>query len=181
MLLRFAHKIPVSLRQSAPALLVSLLTLTASPLQAQVTLPPITVGAGLQTSFVHTGGDEISSSDRFKLDSARLYVNGPVTKDIKFMFNTEYDGATNKIGVLDVVARIEVKPQFNIWMGRMLPPSDRANLYGPYYAHHWATYQDGVQDGYPFLATGRDNGIVWWGDYAKKVKFSIGAFDGPTT
>jgi hypothetical protein len=96
------------------------------------------------------------------------------------MFNTEYDGASNHIGVLDAVARFEFSSKFNIWAGRFLPPSDRANLYGPYYAHHWAVYTDGIQDGYPFIFQGRDNGIVYWGDFAKKVKVSVGAFDGPT-
>jgi len=39
-------------------------------------------------------------------------------------------------------------------------------------------YTDGVQDGYPFVFQGRDNGFVYWGDFAKKVKVSVGAFDG---
>jgi hypothetical protein len=59
----------------------------------------------------------------------------------------------------------------------MLPPSDRANLNGPYYAHHWNVYQDGVQDGYPFVATGRDNGALYWGQFGI-LKVSAGAFDG---
>jgi hypothetical protein len=62
----------------------------------------------------------------------------------------------------------------------MLPPSDRANLYGPYYAHNWATFVDGVQDGYPFLATGRDNGALYWGQFGM-VKVQAGAYDGPST
>jgi hypothetical protein len=146
----------------------------------------VTIGAGLQTSFVHTDVDKGTTSDRFLLNSARLYVNGPVMDKIKFMFNTEFEGATNKIGVLDAVARIEVNKKFNLWAGRMLPPSDRANLYGPYYAHHWNTFSDGVQNGHPSVLnggspTGRANGIVYWGDFAEdKVKFSLGAFDGPT-
>jgi hypothetical protein len=144
---------------------------------AQSDLPPVTIGAGLQSSFAHTSPDAGDSTQQFVINSARLYVNGPVTDKIKFMFNSEYDGANNKIGVLDAVARIEISPKFNIWAGRLLPPSDRANLYGPYYSHHWAVYTDGVQDGYPFVATGRDNGIVYWGDF-NKVKFSVGGFDG---
>src|SRR5258708_15073878 len=94
------------------------------------------------------------------------------------MFNTEYDGGTNKIGILDAVARLEFSPKFNIGAGRFLPPSDRANLYGPFYANEWAVYTDGIQDGYPFIFQGRDNGVVYWGDFAKKVKVSVGAFDG---
>jgi hypothetical protein len=64
-------------------------------------------------------------------------------------------------------------------MGRFLPPSDRANLYGPYYAHHWNVFQDGVQDGYPFISQGRANGVMYWGQF-DKVKVSGGVFDGPS-
>jgi len=168
-------------RRYAPTLILLLgFLVLPAPLGAQTALGPVTVGAGLQTSFLHTGPATGSSTDQFQLNSARIYVNGPVADKIKFMFNTEYDGGTNKIGVLDAVGRIEVSPQFNIWAGRFLPPSDRANLYGPYYSHEWATFQDGIQDGYPFVATGRDNGVVYWGDFAKKVKLSLGAFDGAT-
>ncbi len=54
---------------------------------------------------------------------------------------------------------------FNVWFGRFLPPSDRANLYGPFYANEWAVYNDGIQDGYPFVYQGRDNGVAYWGDF----------------
>jgi len=140
-------------------------------------LPPITVGAGVRSSFVHTEPDGGDGSDQFLLDSARLYINGPVTKNIKFMFNTEYNGATNDVQILDAVGRFEFSDKFNVWVGRFLPPSDRANLYGPYYAHHWSVYTDGVQDGYPFISQGRDNGAAYWGQF-DKVKVSVGAFDG---
>jgi len=163
--------------RSVPALLAGCLILVAAPLGAQTVLPPVTLGAGVQTSSVHTSPDGGDSVDQFVLNSVRFYVNGPVTDKIKFMFNAEYDGANNKIGVLDAVARIEMSPKFNIWMGRFLPPSDRANLNGPYYSHHWGIYSDGIQDGYPFVATGRDNGVTYWGDFGK-MKLSVGGFDG---
>ena len=100
-----------------------------------------------------------------------------MTDKIKFMFNTEYNGAGNDVDVLDAVAQFEFSDKFNIWVGRFLPPSDRANLYGPYYSHHWAVFTDGVQDGYPFIFQGRDNGAMYWGQFGK-VKVSAGAFDG---
>jgi hypothetical protein len=156
-----------------PALLV-----WATPSRAQTNLGPVTVGAGLQTSFVHTQPDGAMSTDQFLVNSVRLYVNGPVTDKIGFMFNTEYDNATNKVGVLDAVAQFSFSPKVNFWAGRFLPPSDRANLHGPYYSHEWNVYTDGIQDGYPFVATGRDNGVMYWGDFAKKIKVSVGAFDG---
>jgi hypothetical protein len=159
------------------ALGAALVLLTAGPVQAQTTLPPVTLGAGVRTSFAHTDTDDIDSTDKFFLDSARIYINGNATPKIKFMFNTEYYGADNKVGIMDAVARLEFSDTFNIWVGRFLPPSDRANLYGPYYAHHWAVYTDGVQDGYPFIFQGRDNGAMYWGQF-DKVKVSVGAFDG---
>src|SRR5262249_10121599 len=165
---------------SLAAAAASLLLANASPLSAQTALPPVTVGAGVRTSFVNTDPDGAAhDTQNFNLDSVRLYVNGPVTDKIKFMFNTEYDGGSNKIAVLDAAARFEFRPEFNIWAGRFLPPSDRSNLYGPYYAHHWNVYTDGIQDGYPFIFQGRDNGVVYWGDFGK-FKFAGGGFDGGT-
>jgi hypothetical protein len=140
-------------------------------------LPAPKIGGGMRASFVHTDPGEPDSSDRFLLDSARLYVSGAATKKLSFMFNTEYSGATNDIGVLDAVAQFAFSPKVNVWVGRFLPPSDRSNLYGPYYANHWGVYQDGVQDGYPFVFQGRDNGAMYWGQFGK-VKVSGGAFDG---
>jgi hypothetical protein len=161
-----------------PGVVASFLALTTAG-WAQTEVGPVTVGAGLQTSFVHSEPRGGTTTDQLLLNSVRLYVNGGATNNIKFMFNTEYDGGTNKVGILDAVARIELSPKFNIWAGRLLPPSDRANLYGPYFAHHWNVFSDGVQDGYPFIFQGRDNGVVYWGDFGK-LKVSGGGFDGAT-
>ena len=164
----------------------------AGPLHAQDTAddepepPPISVGGGLQTSFLHRTSDDADASDHFRVNSLRLYLNGAATNKIKFMVNTDLDyggslGAPGPQGsefqILDAVAQFEMSDTFNVWVGRFLPPSDRANLYGPFYAHHWGVYADGVQDGYPFVFQGRDNGAAWWGQF-DKVKLSAGAFDG---
>lgn len=155
------------------------LIVAAAPVLAQIDLGKVTVGAGMRTGFTHTETDKADSTDKFSLESVRLYVNGSVTDKIKFMFNTEYNQGDNRINVLDAVGRFEFSPKFNVWAGRLLPPSDRANLAGPYYNNHWAVYQDGIQNGHPFVFQGRDNGVVYWGDFLKnKVKVSAGAFDG---
>ena len=117
---------------------------------------------------------------RSRWTARALYVSGAVTSKIKLMVNTEYDGATNDVGILDAVARLEFSDGLNIWVGRFLPPSDRANLYGPYYSQHWSVFTDGVQDGYPFVFQGRDNGAMYWGQF-DKVKVSAGAFDGSSS
>ncbi len=103
-------------------------------------------------------------------------------KDVSVMFNTDYDSSTNKIGILDAAGQFSISPKFNVWFGRFLPPSDRANLYGPFYANEWAVFTDGIQDGYPFIFQGRDNGAMYWGDFKAgmaKIKVSAGAFSIP--
>lgn len=162
----------------AIGLMGTALMLSAGQARAQdTTLPPVTVGAGVQTSYAHDSPESGDSTDKFLLNSVRLYVTGSATKTIKFMFNTEYDGSGNHVTVLDAVAQVGLSDKVNFWFGRMLPPSDRANLYGPYYSHHWAVYTDGIQDGYPFVATGRDNGALYFGQF-DKLRLEGGLYDG---
>jgi hypothetical protein len=145
----------------------------------------VSVGGGLRTSFSSTdfdtsdgeGGSDSDSFSDFAVNSARLYISGKATENIGFMFNTEYNSNDEEIRIIDAVAQFSFAGgKHNIWAGRFLPPSDRANLYGPYYASNWAVYQDGVQDGYPFETEGRDDGVAYWGQYGK-VKASFGLFD----
>jgi hypothetical protein len=146
--------------------------------------PPITIGAGIRTDFEYTDPTGGKKTDDFNLDSIRLYVSGHVMDHVSFMFNTEYEGSppdgNNAVQVLDAVAQFNWGDEINIWAGRFLPPSDRANLYGPYYANQWAVYRDGVQDGFPSTAVGRDNGVMYWGQFGI-VKVAVGAFDVPST
>ena len=184
-----------------PALLVSfLLCGSVIPLEAQDDeSPAITLGAGMQTSFLHhkpAAGDPVNN---FRLNSLRFYVNGQAAENIGFMINTDinyggtlfvcpepgpceagYGNQGNHVQIMDAVAQIGVSDKVNFWVGRFLPPSDRANLYGPYYSHHWAVFSDSLQDGYPFIFQGRQNGAAYWGQFGK-VKLSLGAFDGSST
>lgn len=178
----------------AGAVSAVLLAARVSGAAADVSLPPVTVGVGLQTSLYDcdkaciyspstvSGAD--SSVQGIALDSIRLYINGSVTDQIKMTFNTEYTGSgsgpdQNKVEVMDAIGRFEFNDMFNIWAGRFLPPSDRANLYGPYYANDWAPYADGVADFYPDVAVGRDNGLAYWGQFGL-LKVQAGVFDGET-
>ena len=153
--------------------------LLAAPFSAAFAdAPSVSIGAGIRTSFTDIRYDNNASPnvDDFELNSARIYISGTVTDYLKVMFNTEYNGGDEKVSVIDAAAQFSFDEKFNIWAGRFLPPSDRANLYGPYYANHWGVYQDGVQDGYPFETTGRDDGVMYWGQFGI-AKLSFGAFD----
>lgn len=155
----------------------------ADPPQAssQTFNPTFTVGAGIQSSYQHTAPNDATSTDQFSLDHGRIYLSGDITNNISAMLNTDYNSITNNIEVLDAVGEFHVSPMFNVWFGRFLPPSDRANLYGPFYSNEWLVYTDGIQDGYPFVFQGRQNGVTYWGDFklgVAKLKLSLGAFDG---
>lgn len=166
-------------RMSASLIGLGLLALPTIDALAAELSPTVTVGAGVRTQFTSTDYDGAADDvNDFSLNSARIYLNGKVTDTIGFMFNTEYDGSS--VDVIDAVAQFAFSDQLNIWAGRFLPPSDRANLYGPYYASNWSVYQDGVQDGYPFITTGRADGVMYWGQFGK-AKLSAGAFDVPGT
>ena len=53
--------------------------------------PPVSFGAGLQTSFLHREAEDSDPTEHFRVNSLRLYVNGSATSNIKFMVNTDID------------------------------------------------------------------------------------------
>lgn len=160
--------------------LMTAAALIAAPLTsfaADPNLPAVSVGAGVRTSFSSLDVDGAAEDvNDFALNSARIYISGKATESISLMFNTEYNSDDEEIRVIDAVAQFSFSDQFNIWAGRFLPPSDRANLYGPYYANHWGVYSDGIQDGYPFETEGRNDGVMYWGQFGI-AKVSAGVFD----
>jgi len=138
----------------------------------------VSVGLGLRTSFTSqsNGAPDSSRSADFSLDSVRLYIGASLNDYIKATFNTERDG-NGTIDVLDGYAQFEFMPEFNIWVGRMLPPSDRANLDGPYYLNNWL--YPGLVSQYPAKFAGRDDGATVWGKLLdKKLVYSAGVFEG---
>ncbi|HET8710893.1 MAG TPA: porin [Spongiibacteraceae bacterium] len=138
----------------------------------------VSVGFGLRSSFSsieNAAPDGDGRSKDFSLDSVRLYMGASLNKYIKATFNTEKTG-DNRVQVIDGIAQFEPMPEFNVWMGRMLPPTDRSNLDGPYYLLAWS--YPGLVSRYPGYAVGRDNGLLAWGNIDKKVVYSVGAFEG---
>jgi hypothetical protein len=136
-------------------------------------------GVGLRAS----GGPSTQSGTNdtvglFQLD-VRPYISGQVTPYLKFEANLDVNGSTNvdqgRVHVLDAVAKLEPDDLFNVWFGRFLPPSDRANLSGPYYQNAW-NYPAGV-NAYPSIYAGRADGGAVWGQVGKGVfKYQAGIF-----
>jgi hypothetical protein len=84
--------------------------------------------------------------------------------------------------VLDLIGKLDLHENFNVWVGRMLVPSDRAIFSGPWFQAPWN--YPGL---YPGLSApvgpraglyGRSDGITAWGQFNGGVfKYYLGAFD----
>lgn len=149
--------------------------------QAKITLPEdrwVSLGGGLRTNFrsTETAPESGSYMQKFTLESVRLYVNSQLHKDFQVELNTEL-GAETDFRILDAVVKYAPSEYFNVWMGRHLTPSDRANLDGPYYLSTWD--YPGLVSRYPGLFAGRDNGVMVNGQVqGGKFKYSFGAYEG---
>ena len=160
---------------------IALATLGSVAQAAELKLPETTLTASLRTSMVSTSSDTGPDVMDFNLNSLSFYVNGKITDTVKFSFSSELD-SSQAVSLQDAIAQFEFSPTMNVWMGRFLPPTDRANSYGAYFANNWNFATDGTQDGYPFITFGRADGVAYWGDFAdKKLKISAGLFDLPST
>lgn len=183
-----------------PALALALLLVLAPLAQAGKKLEIdqtkwISIGAGLRGSFSAIENAAPSGNDwskDFNLDSARLYLNGQITKNIKFELNLACvfcgNSALQDYIVLDGIAKFEFNPYFNLWAGRLLVPADRAEMSGPFYAN---TYDFNRTPFYPADYSthygnggagvyGRDNGADIWGALTedKRLTYAVGVFNG---
>ena len=157
----------------------------------------ISIGAGIRSSFsaVEAGAPEGGSkwSNDFALENARIYLNGQVHENIKFEFNTESrhvpdaNGTTTEdFFVLDAIAKFEFNDMFNVWVGRQLVPSDRAELDGPFYQNTFefnkTPFFPNDQGSWTAGKYGRDDGINLWGALTadKKLTYVVGVFNGTT-
>ncbi len=106
----------------------------------------------------------------------RPYIGAQMAPWLKFSGNLDLNnGDGGRIHVLDAVAQLEPDDLFHVWMGRFLPPSDRANLSGPYYQNAW-NYPTTV-NGYPSIYAGRADGAAVWGQVNKgQFKYQAGVF-----
>ena len=154
----------------------------------------ISIGMGLKTSFNAVEGASPAGhySNDFAVDNARIYLNGQVHKNIGFEVTTECFncgtaannnaalqqstfgstnfGSNSSIGLLDAIGKIEINDAVNLWVGRMLLPTDRNTLNNAFYtasysglrdAAHSAGYSANFNSGAGLY--GRDNAATIWG------------------
>jgi len=136
----------------------------------------ISLGAGIRGTGLWVENQRTGNlKGDFVVDNARLYLNGQFHKYLKFEVNSECffcpDPDRRTHNILDAVAKFEFNRYFNVWGGRMLVPTERGELNGPYFH---ATH-DGFKT--PFFPQdfsikfgnggagryGRDDGATLWG------------------
>lgn len=139
----------------------------------------LSLGFGVRTSFnslQYGAPNGTSRSKAFDVDNMRLYISGQLNDMIRGTFNTERD-ANGNIVMMDAFTELGFSKNFNVRMGRLIPPTDRSNLDGPFYLNVWQF--PGIVSAYPTLSIGRDNGALAWGKPLDgKIVYAVGAFTG---
>ncbi len=147
----------------------------------------IKLGAGYRGTGVWTENPNGNlNGGHYSNDNARIYLNGQFNEYFKFEVNTECffcnntssgDNPRMSYNILDAIAKFEYNRYFNLWGGRMLAPTERGELNGPFYH---ATH-DGFKT--PFFSQdfstkfgdggagryGRDDGFTFWGSLEPKI------------
>jgi hypothetical protein len=96
-------------------------------------------------------------------------------------------GVNGALSIMDLIAQYKAADEFQVWAGRLLVPSDRANFAGPFFMIPWVYPGFYIKGAAPIgpkdNANGRDIGITVWGNAIEsKLKYYAGVygFGGPT-
>lgn len=151
----------------------------------------ISVGMGTRTSFSMREDGSASGaqwSNSFAVDNARIYINGKIHKYVGFEFNTDCFncprsgqaaggptsntfGSNSNMGLLDAIGKFEINELVNVWFGRMLVPTERGELNGPFYHAVYDGFRTPLNPA-DFSTNfgaggagmyGRDNGVAFFG------------------
>ncbi len=141
------------------------------------------IGVGVRGSVSVEENAATNKSNAFNPapENIRLYTVSQVHKNVQVEFNTELQGDGQSINLLDVVVKLDLGV-FDLWVGRQLPPSDRANMDGPFYLNAAWSYpmvQSFGNQGCAGCNGARDNGMAFHGEVnGGKFKWAYGVFEG---
>lgn len=141
----------------------------------------ISLGAGYRGTGLWTENlNGNLNGGHYSNDNARIYLNGQINQYLKFEVNTECffcnntsagDNPRMSYNILDAIAKFEYNRYFNIWGGRMLAPTERGELSGPFFQATHDAFKTPFfsQDFSTKFGTGgagrygRDDGVTFWG------------------
>ena len=140
-----------------------------------------TLGAGFRGSGVWAENPETGNfHNTFRIDNARVFLNGQIHRYIKFESYTDCifcnnthpnDNPRMSYNILAAIGKIEINRFINIWGGRMQIPTERGELSGPF---HQSTHDAFKTPFFPqdFSTKfgsggagryGHDDGVTFWG------------------
>lgn len=144
--------------------------------------PKLNIGTGLRVEYTLDPDVPGQNFGQGIGTNIRPYINGQLSRDIKFEANLDSTvtvvagEALATFRVLDAVIKLEFHDLFNVWVGRFLPPSDRANLSGPYFQNSW--HYPVNANLFPAIFAGRHDGAAYWGQVGGgRFKWQLGMFD----
>ncbi|HET9929275.1 MAG TPA: hypothetical protein VFQ35_01250, partial [Polyangiaceae bacterium] len=153
-------------------------------------IPNIDFGARMQAGLkLQNPSDPTKMNDIGEILTADLLTSGQIHRYLKWQVSVTLSypgtpGSPSSVNVqpLDVIARIEPLPEFNVYIGRMLVVVDRFAPSGP-----WGMDEFFFPGFFPLVAApalpkagavGRDVGVTVWGAPLKGlVKYYLGAFN----
>jgi hypothetical protein len=159
-----------------------------APLKKELT--PINTVFGLRASGRVQGASDPKKLNDISLDTLYLEArfSGAVNKyfgwQANFNGSAKPAGSSGPASIMDMILKIDADDAFHVWAGRLLVPSDRSNFSGPFFMSPWnypGVYSVGGAGGFigpKTGATGRDDGMVVWGQFVGgKARYFLGAFN----
>ena len=159
-----------------------------APLKREPT--PIKTVFGLRTSGRIQGSSDPKKMNDISLDTLYLEARFSGAVDKYFGWQANFNGnakpatTSGSASIMDMILKVDIDDAFHVWAGRLLVPSDRSNFSGPFFMSPWnypGVYSVGSLGGFigpKTGATGRDDGVVVWGQFVGgKAKYFLGAFN----
>jgi hypothetical protein len=164
---------------------------------------PLSVSGGMRVGLILQDPDQPKKMSEVHLDEGgysnafELRLHGEVTDFFSWTANFNALLESNTLaaadvgaakgpaiatfGIMDLIAQVKVANEFQIWAGRLLVPSDRANFSGPFFMIPWnypGFYKAGLAPIGPMEGpNGRNQGVTVWGNVAgDKLRYYAGVY-----
>ncbi|MDB4991528.1 MAG: hypothetical protein JWN04_6706, partial [Myxococcaceae bacterium] len=139
------------------------------PAKPSIWAPKLKIGIGVRTGLNMSINDP-SNNVKVSLDDGigdqlliRPYFSGELTKNVGVVANFQVTENGKQVGftVLDAIAQVKFRDEFQVWIGQHIPANDRTNFSGPFFHNGWQ-FPITVPS-FPFDAGARSRGVTFWG------------------
>lgn len=149
-----------------------------------VTLPPLSATVwGRAAAMVRSTDDPADLDDVTRRFELTFHLFGRVVDHVSIRAGIAATdtGETRGVAILDIIGQVAIADALNVWVGRMIAPTDRSNLSGTWFMAPWAypgSYGAGGVASPRMGPFGRSDGATIWGQVGGGVfKYYLGAFD----